>query len=62
VRMMSVTRLSLSSYITPVIAVTLGVIAAHEQIARTTFLGAAIVLAGVWLVQQRSSGDARRAA
>jgi drug/metabolite transporter (DMT)-like permease len=57
---MSVTRLSLSSYITPVIAVTLGVVAAHEQIARTTFVGAAIVLAGVWLVQLRSWGSAAR--
>jgi drug/metabolite transporter (DMT)-like permease len=60
VRLMSVTRLSLSSYITPVIAVTLGVVAAHEQIARTTFVGAAIVLAGVWLVQLRSWGSAAR--
>jgi drug/metabolite transporter (DMT)-like permease len=62
VRLMSVTRLSLSSYITPVIAVTLGVVAAHEQIARTTILGAAIVLVGVWLVQRRSSGEALQAA
>ena len=55
---MSVTRLSLLAYITPVIAVTLGVVAAHERIAGTTFLGAAIVLAGVRLVQLRPRNDA----
>ena len=62
VRLMSVTRLSLLAYITPVIAVTLGVIAAHEPIAGTTFLGAAIVLAGVRLVQLRPKPDGLAAA
>jgi drug/metabolite transporter (DMT)-like permease len=57
VRLMPVTRLSLLAYITPVIAVTLGVVAAHERIAATTFLGAAIVLVGVRLVQLRPRND-----
>ena len=62
VRLMSVTKLSLLAYITPVIAVTLGVVAAHERIALTTFVGAAIVLAGVRLVQLRPRNDPQPAA
>jgi drug/metabolite transporter (DMT)-like permease len=57
VRLMSVTRLSLLAYVTPVIAVTLGAIAANERIAGTTYLGAAVVLAGVRLVQLRPRAD-----
>ncbi|HEV2879056.1 MAG TPA: EamA family transporter [Candidatus Eremiobacteraceae bacterium] len=48
-----VTRLSLLTYVTPVLAVVLGVIVAHEQFAPTTFLGAAVVFAGIWLVNKR---------
>ena len=49
-RVMPVTRLNLLTYITPIIAVLLGVILAGERIALTTMLGAAIVFAGIGLV------------
>jgi len=62
VRLMSVTRLSLLAYVTPVIAVTLGVVAAHEQIAPSTFIGAAIVLIGVRLVQLRPRSESQAVA
>ncbi|HET9343856.1 MAG TPA: EamA family transporter [Candidatus Eremiobacteraceae bacterium] len=47
---MPVTRLNLLTYITPIIAVLLGVFFAGEHIAMTTILGAAIVFAGIGLV------------
>ncbi|MBV8668307.1 MAG: EamA family transporter, partial [Candidatus Eremiobacteraeota bacterium] len=50
---MPVTRLSVLTYITPVIAVILGMLVAHEELAVTTLPGAALVLAGVWLVNRR---------
>ncbi len=50
---MPVTRLSLFTYVTPVLAVALGSIVAHERLAATTFLGAAVVLGGIWLVNLR---------
>ena len=49
----AVTRLSLLTYVTPVLAVALGVFVAHEEFAVTTFLGAAAVFAGIWLVNNR---------
>src|SRR5215472_8986650 len=49
-RVMPVTRLNLLTYITPIIAVLLGVIFAGEHIELTTILGAAIVFAGIGLV------------
>ena len=53
VRSMSVTKLSLMTYITPVIAVLLGVAVAHEQLAPTTFAGVAVVFTGIGLVHVR---------
>ena len=50
VRSMPVTKLSLLTYITPVIAVLLGVLVAHEQLAPSTIAGVAIVFAGIGLV------------
>ena len=47
---MPVTTLSLLTYVTPVIAVILGAVVAHEPFPVTTALGSAIVLAGVYLV------------
>lgn len=49
-RIMPVTRLNLLTYITPIVAVLLGVFFAGEHIAPTTILGAAIVFAGIGLV------------
>jgi drug/metabolite transporter (DMT)-like permease len=49
---MPVTRLSLLTYVTPVVAVILGNVVAHEVFAPTTLAGAALVLAGVWLVHR----------
>ena len=50
VRTMSVTRLSLLTYVTPIIAVVLGSVLAHEQLAPATFVGTLIVFAGIGLV------------
>jgi drug/metabolite transporter (DMT)-like permease len=50
VRTMSVTKLSLLTYITPVVAVLLGLLVAHEQLAPTTIAGVAVVFAGIGLV------------
>jgi drug/metabolite transporter (DMT)-like permease len=50
IRVMPVTRLNLLTYITPIIAVLLGVLFAGEHIAATTILGAAVVFAGIGLV------------
>lgn len=50
VRTMPVTRLTLLTYITPIVAVLLGLVVAHEQIAPTTFLGVAVVFTGIGLV------------
>jgi drug/metabolite transporter (DMT)-like permease len=49
---MSVTRLSVLTYITPVVAVMLGALVAREVFAPTTLAGAALVLAGVSLVNR----------
>jgi drug/metabolite transporter (DMT)-like permease len=51
----AITRLSLLTYVTPVLAVVLGVLVAHERFAPATFLGAAIVFAGIWLVNVREA-------
>lgn len=48
-----ITRLSLLTYVTPVLAIALGVLVAHEQFAPTTFVGAGIVFTGIWLVNVR---------
>lgn len=53
VRTMSVTKLSLLTYITPVVAVLLGVSIAHETLAPSTFAGAAVILIGIGLVHAR---------
>jgi drug/metabolite transporter (DMT)-like permease len=47
-----ITRLSLLTYVTPVLAVVLGVFVAHEPFSATTLLGAATVFAGIWLVNK----------
>lgn len=49
----SITRLSLLTYVIPVLAVALGTLVAHEQFAPTTFAGAAVVFGGIWLVNVR---------
>ncbi len=58
VRTMSVTRLSLLTYVTPVIAVVLGFIFAHERLAATTFVGTAIVFTGIGLVHVKARESA----
>lgn len=50
VRAMPVTRLTLLTYITPVVAVLLGLVIAHEHLAPTTIAGVAIVFIGIGLV------------
>jgi drug/metabolite transporter (DMT)-like permease len=49
-KMLPVTRLALLAYVTPVLAVILGVLVAHEHFEATTFVGAAVVMAGIRLV------------
>jgi len=58
-RVMPVTRLNLLTYITPIIAVLLGVFLAGEHIAATTILGAAIVFAGIGLVHVKPPAAAK---
>jgi drug/metabolite transporter (DMT)-like permease len=53
-RFVPATRMSLISYIVPVIAVTLGVLAGGEPVSASLGIGAALVLAGVWLATRRS--------
>lgn len=56
----SVTRLSLFNYITPIVAVILGALVVHEQLAAATFVGAGLVFGGVGLVNgrpQRAAGE-----
>jgi drug/metabolite transporter (DMT)-like permease len=48
-----ITRLSLLTYVTPVLAVVLGIVVGHEQFAVTTLVGAGVVFAGIWLVNVR---------
>ena len=56
VRTMSVTKLSLLTYVTPVIAVLLGYVVAHERLAPTTIAGAAVVFASIALVHFKPQG------
>jgi drug/metabolite transporter (DMT)-like permease len=55
VRTMSVTKLSLLTYITPVIAVLLGFYFAHERMSATAIAGTAVVFAGIGLVHLKPS-------
>jgi len=57
-RVMPVTRLNLLTYITPIVAVLLGVIFAGEHITATSILGAAIVFIGIGLVHLRPRAEA----
>lgn len=54
VRTMPVTKLSLLTYVTPVVAVLLGFFVAHEQLASTTIAGIAVVFTGIGLVHAKS--------
>jgi drug/metabolite transporter (DMT)-like permease len=54
----SITRLSLLTYVIPVIAVALGVLIAHERLTPFTFVGAALVFGGIWLVNARQRAPA----
>jgi drug/metabolite transporter (DMT)-like permease len=56
----AVTRLSLLTYVTPVIAVALGIVVAHEKFAVTTLLGAAAVFVGIWLVNKHPKARVTR--
>jgi len=49
-KIVPVTRLSLLAYVTPVLAVILGMLVAHEQFEPLTLVGAAVVLLGICLV------------
>jgi len=55
---MTITRLSLLTYVIPVIAVVLGSLIAHERLTAFTFAGAALVIAGIWLVNARQPAAA----
>ncbi|MBI4673002.1 MAG: EamA family transporter [Chloroflexi bacterium] len=52
------TRTSLVTYISPVIAVFLGVIFLNETLERTTFVGLVLIIAGVGLVTRKRSEQA----
>jgi drug/metabolite transporter (DMT)-like permease len=53
-RSIDVTRLSLLSYVTPVVAVTLGALVLHERLEVNAFIGAGLVFAGVWLMHHKT--------
>lgn len=55
-------RLSVIAYVTPGIALTLGLLVRHEPITRTKLGGLAAILAGVFLVHRAAPGRARAAA
>lgn len=61
-RTMSVTQLSLVTYITPVLAIVLGALSLHEVLAASTFVGAALVFLGISLVYRKSAAAAPVAA
>jgi drug/metabolite transporter (DMT)-like permease len=58
-RRISVTRLSLITYVTPVVALVLGATLAHEILAPQTYAGIALVGAGVWLMHAKFGAAAK---
>ena len=48
---MGATRASTTSFLVPAVALMLGVIVRHEQVAVLSMVGAAVCLAGVWLIR-----------
>jgi drug/metabolite transporter (DMT)-like permease len=52
------TRASATTYLIPVVALVLGVVARGERVAALSVLGSAVCLAGAWLLR-RARGDAR---
>jgi len=49
---MGATRASATTFLTPVVALLLGVIVLHESVALLSVSGAAICLGGAWLIRQ----------
>lgn len=60
-RRISVTRLSLITYVTPVIALVLGATLAHEMLAPQTYAGIALVGTGIWLMHAKFGATAKTA-
>jgi drug/metabolite transporter (DMT)-like permease len=56
---MGATTASATTFLIPVVALLLGVTIRHEQVAILSIAGAAVCLAGAWLVRQARIADAR---
>ena len=59
---MGATTSSATAFLIPVVALVLGVVLRHEQVALLSIVGAAICLAGAWLVRQARMSEMRPAA
>jgi drug/metabolite transporter (DMT)-like permease len=57
---MGATTASATTFLIPVVALLLGVTIRHEQVAILSIAGAAVCLAGAWLVRQARIADARQ--
>jgi O-acetylserine/cysteine efflux transporter len=55
VQHMDVTKTMLVALVTPVIAVTLGVLVLHEELNWRTFAGGAMIISGIGLIVLRKS-------
>jgi len=57
---MDVTKTMLVALVTPVIAVTLGVMVLHEELNWRTFAGGAMIMSGIGLIVLRKSRGSSR--
>ena len=56
---MGATTSSATAFLIPVVALLLGVVLRHEHVALLSIVGAAICLAGAWLVRQARMAEAQ---
>ncbi|HXI29568.1 MAG TPA: DMT family transporter [Vicinamibacterales bacterium] len=59
---MGATTSSATAFLIPVVALLLGVVVRHEQVALLSIVGAAVCLAGAWLVRQARIAEMRQPA
>jgi drug/metabolite transporter (DMT)-like permease len=59
---MGATTASATTFLIPVVALALGVGVRHERVASLSIIGAAVCLAGAWLIRQARIAEERAAA
>jgi drug/metabolite transporter (DMT)-like permease len=59
---MGATTASATTFLMPVVALALGIGVRHEQVAPLSVLGAAVCLAGAWMIRQARASAEREAA